>query len=137
MPEHKQDAPLSQCCLQTEEKGRLNAHKQGLIDRVAELQEARKRPGPQVQPPRPALRVTLAGEGAVRRLDLPSGAGGRVQTTPGSPRSRRRLRLQRMGRPRGWSPWQKVCGCHTLSETGVVLFMALGAWPSEPTVEGL
>eukprot|EP00891_Asterochloris_glomerata_P001162 jgi/Astpho2/1162/Aster-x0467 len=40
----------------TEEKGRLNAHKQGLINKVAELQEARNRPAPQVQPPRPALR---------------------------------------------------------------------------------
>ena len=43
-------------CLQTEEKGRLNAHKQGLIDKVAELQKARNRPEPQAQLPRPALR---------------------------------------------------------------------------------
>ena len=54
--EHQQNAPLSRHCLQTEEKGRLNAHKQGLIDKVAELQEARNRPDPRVQPPRPALR---------------------------------------------------------------------------------
>ncbi len=53
---NRQDAQLSQNGLQTEEKGRLNAHKQGLINKVAELQEARNRPAPQVQPPRPALR---------------------------------------------------------------------------------
>ena len=58
-PEHEQSAPLPRNCLQTEEKGRLNAHKQGLINKVAELQEARSRPDPQVQPPRPALRSTV------------------------------------------------------------------------------